>query len=38
MPESYFQSINRFMACAGSYDIVNEIHDLIGIGMSSTLS
>ena len=38
MPKSYYQSINQFMACDGSYAIVNEIYDLIGIGMSSTLS
>ena len=38
MPESYYQSINPFMACNGSYVIVNEIFDLIGISISSTLS
>ena len=38
MPESYYQSINQFIACDGSYAIVNEIHDLIGVGMSSTLA
>ena len=38
MPKSYYQSINQFMACNGSYAIINEICDLIGIGMSSTLS
>ena len=38
MPKSYYESINQFIACDGSYAIVNEIHDLIGIGMSSTLS
>ena len=25
MPKSYYQSINQFMACDGSYAIVNEI-------------
>ena len=38
MPKSCYQSINQFMACDGSYAIVNEICDLIGIGMSSNLS
>ena len=38
MPKSYYQSINQFMVCDGSYAVVNEIRDLIGIGMSSTLS
>ena len=38
MPEIYYQSINQFMACNGSYATVNEIFSLIGIGMSSNLS
>ena len=38
MPESYYQSINQFMACDRSYAIVNEICNLIGIGMNSNLS
>ena len=38
LPKSYYQSFNQFMACDGSYAIVNEICNLIGIGMSSTFS
>ena len=38
MPKSYYQSIDQFMACDGSYAIVKEICNLIGIIMSSTLS
>ena len=38
MPKIYCQSIDYFMACDGSYAIVNEICNLIGIGMSSNLS
>ena len=38
MPKSCYQSIDQFMACDGSYAIVNEICDLFGVGMSSNLS
>ena len=38
MPKSYYQSLDQFMACDGPYAIVNEIHNLIAIGISSTLS
>ena len=38
MPESYYYIINQFMACDESYAIINGIHNLIGIGMSFTLS
>ena len=37
MPKSCFQSINLFMAYDGSYAIVKEICNLIGVGMSSNL-
>ena len=37
MLKSYYQSINQFMACDGSYAIVNKICGLISISMSSTL-
>ena len=36
MPKSYYQSINQFMACDGSYAIVNKICNLIGIGIVLT--
>ena len=38
MPKTYYQSIGYLMACDGSYAIVNEILNLISIGMSSNLS
>ena len=38
MLKSYYQSINQFMACDGSYAIINEICDLIGISMSCNLA
>ena len=38
MLKSYFQSTGQFMACDEFSSIVNEILDLIGVGISSNLS
>ena len=38
MPKSCLQSISHFMACNKFCAIVNEIQDLIGIGISFNLS
>ena len=37
MPKSCYQSINHFMTCDGSYAIIIDICNLIGIGMSFNL-
>ena len=38
IPKSFYQSIGQFMACDEFYAIDNEIHYLLGIGISSKLS